>query len=258
MKIIKEIYAYRTMIAGLVKKDLKGRYKGSVLGFMWTFINPLLQLAIYTFVFQVIMKNPVPQYYLHLFTALVPWIFFSSALTTGSQAILGQANMVKKIYFPREVMPVAYTTSSFINMLLSFIIVLAVSAFSPRPFSIGAVLVLPVVMVIQYILVLGVTMLTSSLTVYLRDLEHIMGVLNMGLMYLSPVVYGIDYIPERFRTVYMLNPMAPVIISYRDILYYGKVPQLSMLLQAFFLSLLVFAAGFAVFEKLKKRFAEEL
>lgn len=258
MKTIKEIYSYRTMIAGLVKKDLKGRYKGSVLGFMWTFINPLLQLAIYTFVFQIIMKNPVPQYYLHLFVALVPWIFFSSSLTTGSQAILGQANMVKKIYFPREVMPIAYTTSSFINMILSFIIVLAVVVFSPRPFSITAILCLPLIMIIQYILVLGVTMLTSSLTVYLRDLEHIMGVLNMAFMYLSPVVYGIDYIPERLRRIYMLNPMAPIILSYRDILYYGKVPEPTMVLWALLLSAVIFVIGCTVFRFLKKHFAEEL
>ena len=149
MKTLREIYNERTMIAGIVKKDLKGRYKGSMLGFLWTFINPLLQLAVYTFVFQVIMKNPMPQYYLHLFVALVPWIFFSSALTTGSRAILGQANMVKKIYFPREAMPISYATSSFINMILSFIIVLIVVVFSPRPFSIVAILCLPIVMVIQ-------------------------------------------------------------------------------------------------------------
>lgn len=258
MKTIKEIYNYRSMIAGLVKKDLKGRYKGSVLGFLWTFINPLLQLAIYTFVFRLIMKNPVPQYYLHLFVALIPWIFFSSSLTTGSVAIIGQANMIKKIYFPREVIPVSYTVSSFINLLLSFIIVLAVSVLSPRPFNAAAYLCIPPVMAVEFILVLGVTLITSSATVYLRDLEHIMGVLNMALMYLSPVVYGIDYIPENLRGLYMLNPMAGIILSYRDILYYGKVPDFAMLLQSFAISAVIFAAGCMIFGVLKKRFAEEL
>ena len=258
MKLFKELYLYRTMIASLVKKDLKGRYKGSVLGFMWTFINPLLQLAVYTFVFKMILKNPMPNYYIHLFVALVPWIFFSSALTTGSKAILGQANMVKKIYFPREVMPISYSTSSFINMLLSFIIIFAVLIFSGIKVSIGALAVLPLIMIIQYFLVTGVTMITSSLTVYLRDLEHIMGVLNMAWMYLSPVVYPISYIPEKYQGIYMLNPMTPIILAYRDILYYGIVPELKIVVYALCESVTVLLLGFLIFGKLKRHFAEEL
>ncbi len=258
MQFIKEIYSYRTMISSLVRKDLKGRYKGSLLGFLWTFINPLLQLAVYTFVFKVILKNPTPNYYLHLFVALVPWIFFSSALTTGSKAISGQANMIKKIYFPREVLPISYATSSFINMLLSFIVIFAVCLFSPVGLSPVPLLVLPFVMIIQYALVTGVTLITSSLTVYLRDLEHIMSVLNMVLMYLSPVVYPVSYIPEKYYAIYMLNPMSSLIIAYRDILYEGIVPQLQTLLIAFAESVAVLLAGLLIFGKLKKGFAEEL
>ncbi len=255
---MKEIYNYRTMIIGLVKKDLKGRYKGSALGFLWTFINPLLQLGIYTVVFQLILKNPMDRYYLHLFVALIPWIFFSSALTTGSVSVTSQANMIKKIYFPREVIPIAYTTSSFINMLLSFVIVIAVAFISAGFLNLKALIFLPLVMIIQYILVLGVTFLTSSLTVYLRDLEHIMSVLNMGFMYLSPVVYGIDYIPEKYQSIYLLNPMASVIISYRDILYYNKIPEFSTILIGIVESLAVLLIGCIVFKVLKKNFAEEL
>lgn len=258
MQTIKELYDYREMIISLVRKDLKGRYKGSVLGFLWTFINPLLQLIVYTVVFQYILKNPTPQYYIHLFVALVPWIFFSSALTTGSKAILGQANMIKKIYFPREVMPIAYSTSSFINMLLSFIIIFVVVFFSGRELSVKAFLYLPFIMITQYILVTGVTFITSSLTVYLRDLEHIMGVLNMALMYLTPVVYGIEYIPEKMRGIYMINPMSSIVVCYRDILYYGKVPQTNLMLLGFGLSVLVFVIGWVTFSVLKKHFAEEL
>lgn len=258
MQIFKELYAYREMTASLVRKDLKGRYKGSALGFLWTFINPLLQLAIYTFVFQIILKNPMPNYYMHLFVALVPWIFFSSALTTGSRAILGQANLVKKIYFPREVMPISYATSSFVNMILSFIIIFAVLIISPIKIHLIPVLFLPLIMIIQYLLVVGTTMITSSLTVYLRDLEHIMGVLNMAWMYLSPVVYPISYIPDNMMRLYLINPMSPIIICYRDILYYGTVPQASMMLLSLGESLIVLLVGFLIFQKLKKHFAEEL
>jgi ABC-2 type transport system permease protein len=197
-------------------------------------------------------------YYMHLFVALVPWIFFSSALTTGSRAILGQANLVKKIYFPREVMPISYATSSFINMLLSFIIIFVVIIISPMKLHLIPVLFLPLVMVIQYILVVGVTLITSSLTVYLRDLEHIMGVLNMAWMYISPVVYPISYIPEKYQQIYLVNPMAPIIVAYRDILYYGTAPSAEIILVSLAESVIVLVLGLLIFSKLKKHFAEEL
>ncbi len=255
---LEELYHYREMIASLVRKDLKGRYQGSVLGFLWTFINPLLQLLVYTAVFSVILKNTTPHYYMHLFVALVPWIFFASSLTTGSRLILDQKNMIKKIYFPRAVLPIAYTLSSFFNMLFSFIIVFAVIAVMRLGINFAALPFLIPVMLIQFILVLGMNLITSSLTVYVRDLEHIMGVVSMAWMYLSPVVYGITYIPENWRRWYMLNPMSSLLISYRQILYYKDTPDPALLLRALILSLCVLIAGIVIFEKLQKRFAEEL
>ena len=137
MKTLKEIYDYRQMVFSLVKKDLRGRYKGSVLGFMWTFINPLLQLVVYTVVFSLILKTNIERYYLYLFVALIPWIFFSASLTGGSASIVAQKDLVKKIYFPRQVIPISYVTSSFVNMLLSFIVVFIVIIFSCRTLSAG-------------------------------------------------------------------------------------------------------------------------
>ena len=253
-----ELYQYREMIASLVRKDLKGRYKGSVLGFLWTFINPLLQLLVYTMVFSVILKSGIPNYYLHLFVALVPWIFFASSLTTGAKLVLDQKNMIKKIYFPREVLPLAYTVSSFCNMLFSFIIVFAVIAIMGLGISFAALPWLIPVMAVQFILVLGINLITSSVTVYIRDLEHITGVLSMAWMYLSPVVYGIDFVPESWKSWYLLNPLAPLILSYRDILYYRKAPQLPLLGLAFAVSLAVLVTGALIFSRLQRRFAEEL
>ena len=123
MNLLRELYAYREMINSLVKKDLRGRYKGSILGFLWTFINPLMQLAVYTIVFSVIMRAGIDKFYIFLFVALVPWIFFSSAITGGSMSILNQNDMVKKIYFPRQILPIAYVTSSFVNMMFCFVII---------------------------------------------------------------------------------------------------------------------------------------
>ena len=196
MKRIKEIYAYREMIASLVRRDLRGRYKGSVLGFLWTFINPLLQLVVYTMVFSVIMRSGIDKYYIFLFVALVPWIFFSSALTGGSGCIIASQDMVKKIFFPREVLPIAYITSSFINMLLTFIVVFAVLIVTGFGVNPVALLYLIPIMLIEYILALGIAFLASALSVYFRDLQYILGIIAMAWQFLTPVMYGQELVEE--------------------------------------------------------------
>lgn len=258
MKALIELYNYREMIFSLVRKDLRGRYKGSVLGFLWTFINPLLQLVVYTIVFSTILRSGIEKYYLFLFVALVPWIFFSSSLTGGSNCILGQKDMVKKIYFPRAVIPISYVTSCFVNMLFCFVVIFIVVAFSGVGFNPKALALLPFVMAVEYILALGVAMLSSAVTVYFRDLEHILGIIAMAWQYLTPVMYAMDIVPENYLPIFMVNPMTPVILAYRDILYYAKVPELETLVHALILGLLVLLTGSLVFQKLQQHFAEEL
>lgn len=258
MKRIKEIYAYRQMIFSLVKRDLKGRYKGSVLGFLWTFLNPLLQLAVYTMVFSVIMRAGIKDYYLFLFVALIPWIFFSSSLTGGASCIMAQQDMVKKIYFPREVLPIAHVTSQFINMLLSFIVVFAVLIFAGYTMNPLAILCLPVIMIVEYILALGLTMIMSAVTVYLRDMEYILGIITMAWQFLTPVMYSIEQAPEEVQMIFQINPMTSVIVAYRDILYYGRVPELGTLLSAAVVGIVMLLVGWFVFDHLQKRFVEEL
>ncbi|QHQ61058.1 ABC transporter permease [Anaerocolumna sedimenticola] len=258
MKTLKELFSYREMIYSLVRKDLRGRYKGSMLGFLWTFINPLLQLIIYTIVFSVILKGGIDKFYLFLFVALVPWIFFSSAVTGGATSIISQQDMIKKIYFPRQVMPIAYVTSSFVNMLFTFIVILFVLIFSGVGINLRAFLYLPIIMIIEFILALGIAMLSSSLTVYFRDLEHILNIIVMAWMYLTPIMYPIDIVPENYKTMFNLNPMTPIIIAYRDILYYKRIPQLNTLLHGFILGIIILLLGILIFAKLQKKFAEEL
>lgn len=257
-KRIKEIYAYREMIFSLVKRDLKGRYKGSALGFFWTFLNPLLQLAVYTMVFSTIMRSGIEDYYLFLFVALIPWIFFSTSLTGGASCILAQQDMVKKIYFPREVLPISYVTSQFVNMLLSFIVIFIVLVFAGYALRPEALIGLPVVMAVEYILALGFTMIMSAVTVYIRDLEYILGILSMAWQFLTPVMYSIDQVPDQMQWVFRINPMTYVITAYRDILYYGRVPGLYNLLWAVVLGVGMLAAGWYLFSRLQRHFAEEL
>ena len=171
MKILKELYDYREMIFNLVKKELRGRYKGSVLGFLWTFINPLFQLIIYTIVFSYIMKSGIDKYYLFLFVALIPWIFFQTSLQGGAASIITQKSLVTKIYFPREVIPVSFVTSCFMNMLFFFVIIFIVVGLAGVKLSLVGLLCLPIVMLVEYLLALGFTMIASAVTVYFRDFE---------------------------------------------------------------------------------------
>ena len=258
MNIFRELYNYRQMIFSLVKRDLRGRYKGSVFGFLWTFLNPLLQLVVYTFVFSFLLKSEIENYYLFLFVALIPWLFFSTAITGGSGSVLHQAGMVTKIYFPREVLPISHVTSAFINMLYSFIVVFIVIIIARVPVSPVALLYLPVVMIVEYFLALGITMLVSAITVYFRDLEFILSIFMMAWQYLTPVMYSVDIVPEHLMRLFMLNPMTPITIAYRDILYYAKAPDLSTLLLAIGMSAAFMLIGFWAFGRLKKRFAEEM
>lgn len=255
---IHEIYNYREMIASLVRRDLKGRYKGSALGFLWTFLNPLFQLAVYTMVFSVIMKTGIEDYYLFLFVALIPWIFFSTSLTGGAGCVLAQQDMVKKVYFPREVLPVAYVTSQFINMLLSFIVIFTALLGEGYLLNLKAILYLPVVMGIEYVFALGLTMIMSAVTVYLRDVEYILGIIAMAWQFLTPVMYGMEQVPKEVKWIFSMNPMSDVITAYRDILYYRKPPQMETLLSAILSGIVVCIIGWIVFWHLQKRFVEEM
>ena len=258
MNTIKELYAYRQMIFSLVKKDLRGRYKGSVLGFLWTFINPLFQLIVYTMVFSFILKSNIERYYLYLFVALIPWIFFSSSITVGAASVVAQKDLVKKIYFPRMVIPISYVTSCFVNMLLCFIVIFAVIIITGVGVNFVALLALPIIMVVEYILALGMAMLTSAVTVYFRDLEHILGIISMAWMYMTPIMYDKSIVPERLQPVFNINPMTHVIECYRSVLYEKSFPDLSSLFSAVALGVLFLMLGCLVFNKLQKHFAEEL
>ena len=258
IRIVKDLYDYREMIISLVKRDLRGKYKASVLGFLWTFLIPLFQSAVYSFVFATILKSGIENFYIFLIVGLFPWNFFSSAVTSGSSCIVNQENLIKKIYFPRLVLPVAFVTSAFINMLLTFIVVFAILFFSGYGFNFLAILFLTVVMIIEYVLSLGLCMLSSALTVYFRDLEYILGIIMMAWVYLTPVFYQTEIIPEQYQMIFKFNPMTSVIVAYQEILYYKKIPDMMNLLQAVFLGIVVLIVGYLVFNKIQKRFVEEL
>lgn len=264
MQVIKEIYDYRQMIAGLVHRELRGRYKGSSLGFLWTFINPLLQLLVYTLVFSVIMRAGIDKYYIFLFVALVPWLFFAASINSGATCIIANGDMVKKIYFPREVLPISNVLAGFVNMCLSFLVVFAVLILTGYGINPIALLSLPVVMLVELILCIGMALLVSGVCVYVRDLQYIVTIISMIWQFLTPIMYSADMVTEQLADhpsllkIWNLNPTTPMINAYRDILYYKRVPHLETLLSAFILGIVVCIVGAIVFRKVQRGFAEEL
>jgi ABC-2 type transport system permease protein len=259
MKLIKEIYEYRHMMAGLIKRDLRGRYKRTALGFLWTFLNPTLQMLVYYTIFPLMGRGRgIPHYPVFLFIGIITWGFFGSSLTGGTTAVLSQGGMVKKIYFPREVLPITFVTSNLIHMLYTFVIIFAAVIISGIGINPITLLYLVPVMIIEYIFALAVTFILSALTVYFRDLQHIMHTIYLLWWFSTPVFWSMENMNEGRRKLLMLNPMASIIISYRNILYSKRIPEMQPLFQTFIISGICLALGILIFEKLKKHFAEEM
>lgn len=257
MKKLKEIISYREMIHMMVKKNLRGRYKRSFLGFAWTFVNPLLQLGVYTIVFSIILKSNIENFSLYLFVGLIPWIGLSSSVLEGAVCIISEKHLVTKIYFPREVLPIITTLTNFINMGLCMIVVI-IACFIFNGLNFYLLIYLIPVILIEFIFALGISFIVSALTVYFMDLQHIISVVLMGWQFLTPIMYPVEYVPESLRTIFYLNPMTSIIVAYRNILYDKVAPQLSTLSIALLLGLGMLMIGFLIFNKLQKRFAEVL
>lgn len=245
------------MLIGLVRRDLRGRYKGSVLGFAWTFINPLLQLFVYTLVFTQVMRMNIDRYYLFLFVALIPWIALATSVTGGSTCITNQASMVTKIYFPRQILPINTVTTNFINMLLCMVVVLLVCLFTVGINFAVLWYLIPTILT-EYILALGLALIVSGVTVYFRDMEHFLAIFVMAWQFLSPVMYSEDMVPEKFKTIFAMNPMTSIITAFRDVLYYKRAPELGTMLIALCMGCGFLVAGMLLFSRLEKHFAEEL
>lgn len=257
MKLVRELYNYRTMLYNLIRKDLVTRYKASALGFMWTFLNPLLQLMVYSLVFSMIMRMQIENYSLFLFVAFIPWFFTSTSITAGSSCILANGNLVQTIYFPRIVIPIAAVTASFVNMLLSMVIVFLALIVAGIGLSAYAFF-LPIIMIVQYFFVLGLALVFSAVDVYIRDLQHILDIVVMAWMYLTPVMYPVDMVPEELWWLINGNPMTSIITAYREILFYKRMPDLTTLLTAIAMGIVSTIVGVCIFQKLQRGFAEEL
>lgn len=255
---MKNIWLFRNMISELIHRELRSKYKGSVLGFLWTYINPLCQIVVYAFFFSMIFKSGIECFYLYLIVSMFPWNFFCGGTMQGLGSVRYQGDLIKKIFFPRQILPMVSVTVNLVNMLISFIIIYGVLLVSGWGIDWRLQLYLLPVILVEYIFTFGLSLILSSVEVYFRDIEHIVSVIMMVWMYVTPMFYNLSFIPEEFLPAFQCNPMLYVISMYQQILYYKVPPQADYMVKAIIISLCMLIVGWIVFGRLEKRFAEEL
>jgi lipopolysaccharide transport system permease protein len=264
LRNLRALFRYRGLIQTLVARDLKARYRGSVLGFFWSFINPLLQLAIYSWVFATVLPRTsndasLEPYALFMFCGILPWTWFSSSILEASNVLIAGGNLIKKVLFPAEVLPVVTVFANMVHFFLGLPILAAFLIYYQRPLDPLELLWFPLIVLVQLVLSLGLALLVSALTVHFRDLRDILGNLMMVWFFATPIIYPMSQAPEGYRWLLNLNPMTHLAISYQEVLFYigphGHWRWLVLLMGA---SVLVFLAGYFVFDRLRDSFAEEV
>lgn len=271
---LQELATYRELLVTLVVRDLKVRYKNSVLGFLWSLLNPLLLMAVFKVVFTIILPNVhVPHFPVFVLSALLPWNFFSTSLVGAIHSISGNGHLIKRVYFPREVLTISSVLGNLVNFLLALLVLIGVILFSGLPIT-RAILYLPLVIGVHLAFTLGVALALAMLNVFYRDTGVIIEVLLQAWFFVTPVFYPIELLPQWInvlglqvpiqRLVYILNPMASIIATYRSVLY-GTIggappgaPGLDFFTRTAVTALVCFVVGYALFVRYSPRFAEEV
>lgn len=260
---IRKLFSYRELLFSLTKKELKVKYRGSTLGFFWSLLNPILTMLVYSFVFSIVLRAGIKEFAIFLICALLPFNFLSNSVNYGASSIIGNSNLVNKIYFPREIIPLSIIFANLVNFFFELIALFIVMAVMGYKFYIFLYL-LPIVIFIQFFLVVGMTLLVSALNVFFRDLQHLITIIMMVWFFGTPIIYPLSMVPERFQFIIKINPMTIYAAYYRNIFYYVKYPEgagfpnILETLGALGITLLIFFIGYYVFKRLEPRFAEEI
>jgi len=240
-----------------VISDLKIKYANSILGFAWSMLNPLMMMIILYFVFSNVFKSNQDNFVLYLLIGILSWRFFSLVTVSALKSIVMNPSMVKKIYVPREALTLSAVLSGLISSFLEFTVLLPLLIF----FGVGvsmAIVFFAVIHIVYFMMIYGLSLILASLYVYFRDLNQIWEVIIQLGFYLSPIVYPLSLVPDKFQAFYLLNPITRVIIMYREIFFNGVIPDISDFLVILAFGAALMAAGTVVFRRLSRRFAEEI
>lgn len=257
MKLVNNLYNYRELLKSNVKKEIRGKYKGSFLGILWSFINPLLQTIVYTIVFSTIMPNRMDNYLIYVVTGIIPWNFFLTSMIQGMTTVKANAGIIKKVYFPREILPISVVLSGLVNFFISCAIILLFCICSGIGISWHIILV-PFIAVLQFLFTLGLVFALSAINVYIQDTEYIVQfILNMAF-YATPILYLPSELPTLFQQILNLNPMTHIMVAYRDLFMYHILPGAKTMMILTIISILICFFGYKIFKKLERKFAEQI
>ncbi len=251
----RDLYRYRALVSALVVRGLKARYRGSVLGFFWTFLNPLLLMLVYLLVFSTVMKIGIKNYSVFLFAGLLPWTWFSTALTDGVGSIVNGSSLITKVLFPPQVLPTVAVLVNMMNYLFTLPLLLLFLIVLKMPLGLTFFSILPVILV-QLILTQGATLMVSAINVYFRDLQQIVTNFLMLGFFVTPILYPLSHVPQKVQFIFYINPMTVLFRSYQWIFYYNIHPNWLHLLYLLIGSFVVLLIGVYIFEKLKEAFPE--
>lgn len=258
LRHFRELYQYRGLLLSLVQRELKARYRGSVLGFFWTFLNPTLQMLVYALLFSVYMRQKMENYTFFMFVGLLPWNWFASSLSGGASSISDRRDLMTKVRFPAQVLPTTVVVTNLSNYILSLPLMVGLGLlFGVWPS--WHVVAFPVVLFTQLCFTLAVVYILSALNVRFRDLQHI--VLNILMMwfFLTPVLYSVTTIPAQYRPLMIFtNPMAVLVTSYQAIFYEHRLPDALPLMALLSASLLLLWLASQIFESRREEFAESI
>ena len=251
------LFEYSELIKNLVSSDLKVKYKGSVLGFTWSMLNPLLMMLVLYAVFNNIFKFEEEQFALYLLIGIIAWRFLAMGTMGAMGSIVGKPTLVTKIFIPREILTFSMAMSAFISSILEFMVLIPLLIIFGAPPSF-TLLLFPIVHVLYFLIIYGVSLALAALYVYYRDLLQIWDIVLQIGFYVTPIIYPLSLVPQKYMFYYMLNPITRLMVMYRDILLYNTIPSLSDFMIVTIFGLMVFAIGSTVFKRLSHRFAEEV
>jgi ABC-type polysaccharide/polyol phosphate export permease len=258
-----QVFRYRALIQSLVAREVKARYRGSVLGFVWSFVNPLLLLLVYTFVFTIVLPTAHPAelqpFALFMFCGILPWTWFSSSLLEASNVLVAGGNLIRKVLFPAEVLPIVTVLAGLVHFCLGLPILAAFLMYYRVPITPVDLLWFPAIVFVQLVLTLGLALLLSALTVHFRDVRDLVSNLLTVWFFATPIIYALSQAPPAVRRALDFNPFTHLAVSYQEVLFKaGRFTEWPRLVAVGAGSLLVLAFGYFVFDRLRDTFAEEV
>ena len=256
MTLFKNLYQYRELLKTNIQKEIRGKYKGSFLGVLWSFLNPLLMVLVYALVFSIILRQDIPNYIIFLIVGVIPWNFFTTVINQGTNCIWINSGIIKKVYFPREILPVSVVLAGLVNFLISCIIIMLFVLISGMGFSWHLVW-LPLIAILQTLFSLGLLFALCAIDTFARDVEYLVTFLLNLLFYATPIVYTADMFGQ-YKWILYLNPMTHFIEAYRSIFYYQSSPSMTSIMYISLFTILFLLFGYWIFRKLEKSFAEEV